>query len=212
MHDLIRDITEFVFAEDPLEPADLVVAVGSTYPEIPLKASDIYHNGYADRILVTGKYSEQAECFPGVSSEADYYRGSYATEARFYTAVLLKAFVPLDAIILEEEARCAREHALYSRQLLERLDWEPQRMIVICPSYQSRRYQMLFQAAFPDSDILMKPSQLASRPHYINRENWYTSRFGIDQVLTELVRCGQQLNPAEVERMCTDKEHLFDYR
>ena len=210
MRDLIRAISDFVFAEDAMEEADLIAAIGSSYPEIPMKAADLYHNGLARQILVTGRYSYLAECFPGVSAGAEIYTGSYETEARFYTAVLLKNGVPLDAILREEEARCPKEHAAYSRLLLERLDIEPQRMIVICPAYQSRRYQMLFQAAFPDTEILMRPSILSNRNCRVTRETWHCSRFGIQQVLGELVYCGKQLSPAEIERICTDQEHLFE--
>ncbi|MCR4646460.1 MAG: YdcF family protein [Oscillospiraceae bacterium] len=212
MHDLIRDISGFVFAEDTLTEADLIVAVGSTYPDIPMKAADLYHNDYAKQILVTGKYSYQCECFPGVSYDTDVYAGAYDTEARFYTAVLMKNGVPLDAVLREDEARCPKENALYTRLLLERMELEPQRMIVVCPAYQSRRFQMLFQAAFPDSEVLMRPSVLPGSQRYLSRDNWYTSRFGIRQVLDELVKCGQELSPAEIERICTDKEHLFDER
>ena len=212
MNDLIRDITEFVFAEDPLEQADLIVAVGSTYPEIPQKAADLYHNGYAKQILVTGKYSGQAECFPGVSAQSDHYTGNYATEARFYTAVLMKAGVPLEAVLLEEEACSPEEHAKYARHLLDQCGMEPESVIVICPAYQSRHYQMLFQAAFPDTAVIMKPSMLTSSRHYLTKENWFTSRFGISRVFGEMIRCGEALSPAEIERICTDKEHLFDAR
>ncbi len=212
MNDMIRAITEFVFAEDALEPADLITAVGSTHPEIPLKAADLYHNGYARQILVTGRYSYDAECFPGLSDGAELYTGSYATEARFYTAVLLKNGVPLDAVLREEEARCAYEHAQYSKLLLEKLDSIPKTMIVICPAYQSRQYQFIFQAAFPDCRIRMKPSILSAGIQSISRDNWHTTRYGIYRVMKQLGICGELLTPMEIERICTDPEVLFDQR
>ena len=212
MNDLIDDISSFIFAEDELTEADLIVAVGSSYPDIPMKAADLYHNGYARQILVTGKYSYQCECFPGVSYDADLYTGAYDSEARFYTAVLMKNGVPLDAILREDEARCPKENALFTKLLLEKLELEFPRMILVCPAYQSRRFQMLFQAAFPDSEIYMRPSVLPGSLRYLSRDNWHTSRFGIQRVLEEIVLCGQQLSPAEIERICTDKERLFDDR
>ncbi len=47
---------------------------------------------------------------------------------------------------------------------------------------------MLYQMAFPDVDIKVCPVHC----YNITKENWYESEAGIDRVLGELARCGNQ--------------------
>lgn len=47
---------------------------------------------------------------------------------------------------------------------------------------------MLYQMAFPDVDIRVCPVHC----YNITMDNWYKSEKGIDRVLGELARCGNQ--------------------
>ena len=47
---------------------------------------------------------------------------------------------------------------------------------------------MLYQFAFPEAEIFIVPSEV----YGINRDNWYQQQNGIDRVMGELSRCGNQ--------------------
>ena len=47
---------------------------------------------------------------------------------------------------------------------------------------------MLYQLAYPDTQILICPVDCCG----ITKDNWYTFAYGIERVLGELARCGNQ--------------------
>ena len=68
---------------------------------------------------------------------------------------------------------------IYSCNLLNRY---------VCKAFHARRCLMLYQMAFPDAAIKVCPVHCFN----ITKENWYKSEQGIDRVLGELARCGNQ--------------------
>ena len=49
---------------------------------------------------------------------------------------------------------------------------------------------MMFQLAFPEAELLTCPVDCFD----VTRENWHTFEYGIDRVMGELWRCGNQMN------------------
>ena len=62
--------------------------------------------------------------------------------------------------------------------------------IIICKSFHARRCQMMYQLAFPEAELLVCPIDCFD----ITSENWHTFEYGIDRVMGELSRCGNQMN------------------
>ncbi len=44
-------ITEFMFVETALEPADVILVPGGSHPQLMERAADLYHQGMAPYIL-----------------------------------------------------------------------------------------------------------------------------------------------------------------
>lgn len=70
--------------------------------------------------------------------------------------------------------------------------------LIVCKAFHARRCLMLYQMAFPDVEIKVCPIHC----YNITKDNWYKSEQGINRVLGELTRCGNQV----VEDM---KEYLL---
>ena len=60
--------------------------------------------------------------------------------------------------------------------------------IIVCKAFHARRCLMLYQMAFPNTDIKVCPVHC----YNITKENWYQTEYGTDRVLGELARCGNQ--------------------
>ena len=60
--------------------------------------------------------------------------------------------------------------------------------MICCKSFHARRCLMLYQLAFPEVEMSVVPVDC----YGITRYNWYTQGYGIDRVLGELARCGNQ--------------------
>ncbi len=186
----LRDITEFIFLEDLPEKADLIIVPGNTWPQPARRAAALYHEGMAPYIVVSGRYSKGQQTFAGAACEGDRYKGAYMTEADFLTDVLIREGVPETAVLQERKAEFTLENARYIRKLLEEKKMIVKKALICCQAFHARRCRMYFEYVFQDTDVgfLMCPAVTQG----ISRCSWMESQKGLDTVLGELRRCGEQ--------------------
>lgn len=186
----LRDITEFIFLEDLPEKADLIIVPGNTWPQPARRAAALYHEGMAPYIVVSGRYSKGQQTFAGAACEGDRYKGAYMTEADFLTDVLIRGGVPETAVLQERKAEFTLENARYIRKLLEEKKMTVKKALICCQAFHARRCRMYFEYVFQDTDVefLMCPAVTQG----ISRCSWMESQKGLDTVLGELRRCGEQ--------------------
>ena len=67
-HRFIEQISEFIFAEDEPEKADIIFIPGNGYSQMAEKAAALYGKKYAPFVLPSGKYSIAVGKFGGVLS------------------------------------------------------------------------------------------------------------------------------------------------
>ena len=184
---LIRTYTEFIFVEDAPARADILLIPGSPVAALGEKAAALYREGFAPKILVSGRYSicEDRLVIPEEALLA--YPGSYATEAQFLAAVLEKNGVAAEDIWLEEQATYTWENAIFSRKMLDKKAYPVSRAILCCKPCHARRSLLYYQLLFPDTEIRVCPCG-----HTVTADNWYRSPEGIETVLGEIRRCGEQ--------------------
>ena len=186
----LRDITEFIFLEDLPEKADLIIVPGNTWPQPARRAAALYHEGMAPYIVVSGRYSKGQQTFAGAACEGDRYKEAYMTEADFLTDVLIREGVPETAVLQERKAEFTLENARYIRKLLEEKKMTVKKALICCQAFHARRCRMYFEYVFQDTDVefLMCPAVTQG----ISRCSWMESQKGLDTVLGELRRCGEQ--------------------
>ncbi len=187
-HRVISDISNFIFVSDKPEKVDAIFLPGGSHPEQPEYAAELYHQGYAKWLVPSGGISVKRDKWPGVRSKADIYSGEYQSDCEFFTDVFLKNGIPASAIIGEEQSRHTRDNAFLSRKAVDKAGIEIKTALIVCKAFHARRCLMLYQMAFPDADIKVCPVHC----YNITKDNWYKSEAGIDRVLGELARCGNQ--------------------
>jgi uncharacterized SAM-binding protein YcdF (DUF218 family) len=186
--DVIEDIGNFIFVEDKVEKSDAIMVVGGSHPELGEKAAELWKQQYAPVILISGGVSIKTGKFPGPKSKAEIYNKPYETEYDFFTDVLLKNGVPSTAIFGENRSSYTKENALFARKVAEENKLYIHKAILICKAFHARRSLMFYQMAFPDAIFLV-----SSVPGFgITKDNWYKSDYGIQRVMGELSRCGNQ--------------------
>lgn len=185
---IITDISNFIFVSDEPEKADAIFLPGGSFPEQPEYAAELYHQGYAKWLIPSGGISVKRDKWPGVRSKADKYNGDYQSDCEFLTDVLLKNGVPASAIIGEDQSGHTRDNAFLSREVVDKRGVAISTALIVCKAFHARRCLMLYQMAFPKVDIKVCPIHC----YNITKENWYKSKTGIDRVLGELARCGNQ--------------------
>ena len=188
---ILKEISDFIFAEDVLEKADVIFIPGGSYPELPERAASLWREGYAPYLVPSGKFSVTCGKFMGVKSMADIYGNDYATECELYRDVLLRRGVDQSSILEEDRAEYTAQNARFSRVLLDEKGIRPQKAILCCKAYHARRSLMYYQLSFPDTQFMVAPVAVGG----LTRENWYRTEAGFKKVLGELTRLGPQFMP-----------------
>lgn len=187
-HRIITDISNFIFVSDEPEKADAIFLPGGSHPEQPEYAAQLYRQGYAKWLILSGGVSVKRDKWPGVRSKADIYNGNYQSDCEFFTDVLLKNGVSAPAMIGEDKSGHTRDNAFFSRKAVDERGVEIKTALIVCKAFHARRCLMLYQMAFPEVEIKVCPVSC----YNITKDNWYQSEAGIDRVLGELARCGNQ--------------------
>lgn len=185
---IITDISDYIFVSDTPQKSDAIFLPGGSHPEQPEYAAELYRNGYATWIIPSGGISVKSKKWHGVRSKADVYNGDYKSDCEFFTDVLIKNGVPDSAIIGENKSGHTRDNAFMSREAVDKKGIKIQSAIIVCKAFHARRCLMLYQMAFPDVQFIVCPVHC----YNITKDNWYTNEQGIDRVLGELARCGNQ--------------------
>ncbi len=201
MHGILSDIGSFIFIEDEPIPCDLIVAVGGSFPQIAEKAAQLYHEGFAPYVVAGGRYSVTTGKFKGVSDKKDLYSGNYETESEFFTDVLTKNGVPATAILREDRSGFTKENAVFARELTSKMGISVRSLILVCKRFHARRCQLLFASAFPEARIAVVPADVPVGEYDLTRENWFSTQHGRKRVLGELMRCGAQMTPEDLEKI-----------
>lgn len=185
---IINDISNYIFVRDLPEMADVIFLPGGMHPQQPEYAARLYQEGYAKWIIPSGAMGVKWDVWPGVADKADIYTGNYRSECEFFIDVLTKNGVPKDAIIPEDKARHTRDNAFLSKEAIDKRGIQIKTALIVCKEFHARRCLMLYQMAFPEVTFKVCPVNCSN----ITKENWYKSERGINRVMGELARCGNQ--------------------
>lgn len=206
MRDLIKDIGDFIFAEDKPSRCDVIITVGGSYPQIAEKAAELYKAGFSGYVLAGGGVSVKTGVFGGVKDKRDIYNGDYATECDFYEDVLIKNGVPGEAVIREDRSGHTRMNAEYAAAVLKERGINVRKAILVCKRFHARRCLMFFQGSFPGAEFLVVPADITAGEMNITKDNWHNSEYGIKRVLGELKRLGDQFDGNDINLYRSGKE------
>lgn len=183
-HRFIEQISEFIFAEDEPEKADIIFIPGNGYSQMAEKAAALYGKKYAPFVLPSGKYSITVGKFGGVLSGQERYNGKYRTEWDFLKDVLVKNHVPDEVILKEDQATFTWENARLSHEVTDKAGIEIKKALLCCKNYHARRALMYYQRAYPEVEFRVCPCCVDG----VTKENWMNSEEGIQSVLGEVQR------------------------
>lgn len=197
----IEAVNGFLFVNDPPEPADILFVPGSRQPENALRAAELYRQGYAPLVLPSGRFAKALGRFLGPEEpyRADY-PGDFDTEWAFLRRVLMDAGVPEAAILREDQATFTWDNARRSRQLTDAAGLDIRTAILCCKGCHARRALLYYQAAFPQTRMLVCP---ASCPG-LNPEDWFLTPLGRDTVLGEVQRLGGQIGQVFADMLAAE--------
>jgi len=168
-------ITDFIFVETGLEPADVILIPGGSHGQVMERAAALYHQGLAPYVLPSGGTNPHLV--------------EYASEWDFLRKVGESAGLPASAILKEDLAQNTTENAQFSLCVLQNKKIPVHKAILVCKAYHSRRALLTYQAVFPSGTQLMVAPVLDRRG--ISRDNWFLSPASIRVVMGEVERIGR---------------------
>lgn len=185
---IIEDITNFIFVEDAPRKVDAIFLPGGSHPQQPEYAAELYKQGIVPIVIVSGGVSVKKQKFDGVKSKADIYNKKYKTDCEFLTDALNINGVPMFTIYGEDKSGHTRDNAFFSKKIADENGLEIKTAIIVCKAFHARRCLMLYSLAFPNTKFYVCPVVCMG----ITKDNWYKTEQGVDRVLGELARCGNQ--------------------
>lgn len=187
----VQAVSDFIFVEDEPQRSDVIFIPGASKPEHALKAAELYHQGMADWVLPSGRFSLTVGHFAGVHERyREAYPDAYETEWHFLKDVLMRQGVPEHAILREDQATYTWENAQHSRRVTDELGLHVRQGILCCRAFHARRALVYYQAAYPETNFLVCPAHTVG----LSREDWYLTPKGRERVLGEVRRLGSQIN------------------
>ena len=181
------DITDFIFMSDAPQKSDIIFIPGTSKSAITEKAAELYRSGYAEYVMPAGKWSGKRDRFASEKIDNPRYAGEYPTDFAYCRHILLENGVPESAILREDRSTNTGENAEFSAQVLRELGIQVKKAILCCQSFHARRAFMTYAKYFPETEILVVPTDTQG----IRREDWSLRESSYRRVMSELYKCGE---------------------
>lgn len=178
-HRNIQQITDFIFVGAAPCEADAIFVVGGSLAEAAELAADLYQKGYADKLIIGGKYSVKRDGFP---------LPDYATEYDFCRDILLKNGVKAADIYGEKASGYTKQNAEFAKRVVEASELHIKKALIVCKSFHAKRCLLLYQMVFPDVAFTV----VTFDGFGVSKENWHQTAYGRERVLGELKRIEKQ--------------------
>ena len=184
---VIRDITDFIFMKDTPQKSDIIFIPGTSQSAVSETAAQLYCAGYAGYVLPSGMYSGKRGKFASEKIDKARYAGEYATDFEYCKYILMANGVPESAILREDRSTHTGENAEFSAKVLKELGIKVEKAILCCQAFHARRAFMTYTKYFPDTEILVVPTNTQG----ITREDWYLQEKSYRRVMSEVYKCGE---------------------
>ena len=136
------------------EKADCIVGFGNFNVNIARRAAELYHQGWADRILFTGGLGRNTL---GLLPEPEAVR---------FARVAMDCGVPAEAILREDRSTNTKENILFTRDMLAELDLPRNHLLGVHQPFMERRIRAAFGVYWPGVKLTVTSPQVTI-PEYL---------------------------------------------
>jgi uncharacterized SAM-binding protein YcdF (DUF218 family) len=147
-------IWDYLCMHECVQPADVILTLGSHDLRVAERAADLYLQGMAPLIVFSGGFGRLT---------GDFVK----PEAEMFADIAVKAGVPVDKILIENKSTNTGENIQFSDALLRTKATNPECFILVTKPYMERRAVATFKKLLPDKEVL-PASPLIDFAHYSN--------------------------------------------
>ena len=186
--------------QEPVK-TDVIVGFGNFNTDIARRAAELYHQGYAPKVLFTGGLGRNTE---GLLPEPEAVR---------FARVAMECGVPEQDILLEDRSTNTAENILFTRKLLEERGIPHGSVLGVHQPFMERRIQAAMGIYWPELDFRVTSPQVTI-PEYLARakEQGITENASVSVIVGDFQRLelyarkGWQL-PQEIPKEAWDAFH-----
>lgn len=132
-----------------LAKADCILVLGSHDTRVAERGAELYLQGWAPLLIFSGMLG-------------NFTRESWTeTEADRFAAIARAKGVPPEAILIENKSTNTGENILFTQQLLQQRQLDPQSFILVQKPYMERRSFATFKKHWPDKELIVTSPQLS---------------------------------------------------
>lgn len=163
-------VWDYMKMNHELTKVDAIFVLCSLDTRVAEKAAQLYLDGYADHIIVSGG--------SGVLTQEIFD----VPEAQVFADIMIKMSVPIGNIIIEEKSTNTGENIQFTYSLLQKLGKNYKSFILVQKPYMERRTYATFMKQWPDKNTKI----LITSPN-IEYEEYFTEEMPKDLVLNIMV-------------------------
>ncbi len=204
-----KKIWDYMLLKQPLEQADIIIALGCGDESVAERGASLYQDGYASLVLVSGGTGpKNKQLSSGLWTEP--------TEAEHFAKIILQRGVPTDKLLVERESTNTGENLAYSYELLRKSGLEPKSIIFIHKPHLERRILATTRKQWPNQQVKI---QITSYPftyeeytaasNAIAKEETINSMVGSLQRIREYPKLGYQIEQTIPEDVWQAYEFLI---
>lgn len=179
---LFCDLYEYLSEQDTPEKADLIFVFGAKQTFRIEKAIDLYKDGYAPKILVSGR-------------SPSYENENTLSEAESFAQFAIEHGVPKEDIIIEKESITVPDNVKRSLNLLERENIKHDSIILVNSTFSQRRGWAHFSKMSRVGTKLIR-ANVDKVSDTFSRGGWYKNETGAKVIVKEFfgLRISEILN------------------
>ncbi|WP_336515517.1 YdcF family protein [Pollutibacter soli] len=147
--ELAQVLWDYHHMHHELIPSDAIFALGSHDLRVASRAAELYLQGYAPLLIVSGGLGNVTK---GVWT---------VPEADQFAAIAIEMGVPADHILIENKSTNTGENLQFTGELLRSKSLQLQNFIVVQKPYMERRSYATFKKNWPDKDLVVTSPQIS---------------------------------------------------
>jgi len=165
---LARIVWNYHLMNHSLQKADCIFVLGSHDTRVAERGAELYLQGWAPLLIFSGGLGRLT-------------KDSWTeTEADLFARIAIEKGVPADAIVIENRSTNTGENILFTKQLLQKHNLDPQSFIVVQKPYMERRTYATFQKQWSGKTIYVTSPQIPF-------EEYPTTDYPMEKVINIMV-------------------------
>jgi len=171
LYQSINTLWQFMQMDHQPQEADCIFCMCSNDPRVAEYAAKLHLEGYAPELVFSGGVGRFTE---GLFDNS---------EAEAFADIAMDLGVPEHAILIENKSSNSGENVLFTAALFDKLDYKPQRFILVQKPYMVRRAYATFKKQWP-----YPINEVCSTGPKIRFSDYFNEALPSDLVITALLQ------------------------